>query len=183
MKKIISIAAGFLLAVQCFATGSVPVNTAQGGYDNFTTNGSAFTSITNVFEPPFTYPPVVSLFLSSGPTNALPFTSTVTATQLVVTINTATNCAVQWSAYPATVLQQWGAAANVATVPTNIAFATPYAYVPVVSIEGSSTNAAAVQAVTAITTTNFTLLSNQGQTNYWIAVGEVLNPGTQNVTH
>ena len=181
MKLFISIAAGVLLAVQCFATGSVPVNTPQSGFANFTTNGSAFTSVTNTFEPPFTYPPSMSFYLNSGPTNALPLASTVTATNFILTINTATNCAIQWIANPAAALIQNGSVICTAGVATNVAFPNAYVYAPTVVIGASNTNG--YTAVYGVTITNFTLISNVLQTNSWISFGQDSNPGTQTVTH
>ena len=184
MKKIISLVALMALAVNCFGTGAISVNTPQTGSLSFTTNGSAFTSSTNLFSPGFTYPPAMSFFLVSGPTNALPMTSTVTATNFILSINTSTNATVFWSAIPASALIQAGSQ-PFSTSTTNVTFPTAYAYAPTViltgNVLGSATNAYPV--VTAVTTTNFTLSAGIAQTIYWQSFGEAATAGTQTVTH
>lgn len=186
MKKILSLCAMLGLAVNCFGTGSFPLNTPQTGFVNFTTNGSAFIVSTNLFEPPFTYPPAMTFWLSSGATNALPFTNSIlTATNFAISINTPTNATIQWTAYPAACMVQFGSQTNMAGISTNVTFVTPYAFPPVVVLTPVTTNVTAVAAVTAVTTTNFTILCNLQTTNYWQAVGETYpgNAGTQTVTH
>jgi hypothetical protein len=183
MKKTLSIFALFALAAECFATGPLPINSYQSGFINFTNGGSA----TNVYTFPvgFTYPPAVSLFLVSANTNALPFTNTVTTTNFTTIINTtvngATNATIAWTATPCSVFEQWSTTVNTAGVATNVAFPVPYVYPPMVNAQPNSTNG--FVAITAITTTNFTLLSNIAMTNYWNAIGEVVTPGTQPATH
>jgi hypothetical protein len=183
MKKILSIAFTFALALNTFATGSVAINTPQSGYDTFATNSPAYTSITNVFSPAFTYTPVVSVFLTSGPTNALPLTTVVTTSNLVVTINTSTNCAVVWSANAGFQRIQTGSFTTVVGVATNVTFPTAFAYAPTIYITGNNTNAASGTAITAVTTTNFTAISYVAQTNMWGALGISATPGTSTVTY
>ena len=175
MKKILSIAAALTLAVQCFATGPVPVNTPQSGFANFTTNGSAFILYTNTFEPAFTYTPAMTLFLSSGATNALPFTNTVTTTNFILSINTPTNCTVQWVATPIVPRIEYGTVTNVANAQTSVTFPTPYAQIPVVFVSTQQTNSTGV-AVTSISLTNFTFVSGVTTNNNWISFGPAAYP-------
>lgn len=181
MKKIISILACVAVTGSVFATGLLPSNSAQSGFVNFTNGGSQSATVT--FTPAFTYPPAMTVFLMTTPTNALPLTNVVTSTNFTLSVAASTNATIAWTAQPAACLMQWGNATNVAATATNISFPTPYLYPPNVVLTPSSTNATAVSAVTAVTTTNFTLLSNAAQTNQWTAVGEAVTAGTQIVTH
>ena len=181
MKKFISIAAGLLLAVQCFATGSVPLNTPQAGVLNFTTNGASPLVITNSFAPGFSYPPVMQFFLTSGPTNALPLTNTIiTATNFAVSLATPTNCTVAWNAFLGYPRIQVGTNAITAGTPITNTFTVAYAYPPTLNIEGSTTNGI---GITGITTTGFILTSAQTQAVGWSAFGISATPGPSTVTY
>ena len=180
MKKILSLVAAVGFALNCFATGSIAVNSPQSGYDNFSTNGSAFTSITNVFSPAFTYVPVTQVFLSSGPTNALPLVTSVTTSNLIVTITTATNCAVSWTAFAGYPRVQLGTNAITAGTPITNTFTVPYAYAPIINVEGSTTNGV---AITGITTTGFIMSSAVTQAVGWGALGISATPGASAVTY
>lgn len=180
MKKLLLLAASFALALNTFATGSVAINTPQSGYDTFATNSPAYTSITNVFSPAFTYTPVVSVFLTSGPTNALPLTTVVTTSNLVVTINTSTNCAVVWSANAGYPRIQFGTNAITGGTSITNTFATPYASIPSISVDSSTTNSV---GLTTVTTTNFIIATPVSQTVYWEAIGISATPGASTVTY
>lgn len=181
MKHILSIGAGLLISATAFATGPLNINTPQSGVVNFTTNGSAYTYYTNVFPVPFTYPPVMSTFLTSGPTNALPLTNTVTATNFILSINTPTNATVTWTANPASAIIQSGSQAVLAGTPTNITFPNIYAYTPNVVVSSSLTNGQV--GVGNITATNFQITVLVNSTVQWISFGQDYAAGTQTVTH
>ena len=168
------------LAASVHASGTIAINTPQSGYDNFSTNGSAFTSITNVFSPAYTYPPVTQVFLSSGPTNALPLVTSVTTSNLIVTINTATNCAVYWTAFAGYPRLQFGTNAVTGGVLYTNTFTTPYASIPSISVDSSTTNSVGLSSVS---TTGFVILSGANQTVYWNALGICATPGASAVTY
>lgn len=182
MKKLLTIAAGFALAFQCFATGPIPINSPQTGTLNFVTNGASPLVITNQFVVGYTYPPVMQFFLISGVTNALPLTNTiVTTTNFAVSLATPTNCTIAWSAFAGYPRFQFGTNITLAAVSTNIAFPTPYAQVPTVEIQELTTNA--TMSVTAVTTTNFTVLANTAAAFLWDSIGIAYTPGTATLTY
>ena len=182
MKKFISICAGVAVAVCAFATGVVGPNAPQSGVITF--DGTFGLIYTNSFAYPFTTPPAV---IATGLlTNNSPFTvSAVTTSNFVLTATTGatTNTQVAWQAYAPYPRLQYGTITNAAALATNIAFPFPYVYPPTVSIEGGNTNANGSVAVIGVTTTNFTILCNTANTNFWQAIGQAYTPGTQNVTY
>ena len=165
-KKLVLGCAVIGLAASAFATGTIVVNTPQSGVIGFSTNGSAYT---NTFQPSFTYPPAMSVFLANGPTSALPFTNTVTATNFILWISTPTNCTVAWTAVPVFTQIQWGSQAVKQATPTNITFSVPFVYPPSLSGDSSLTNAAT--GISGVTTTNFTITVSADATVYWQAMG------------
>lgn len=170
MKKILSILAGVALTVECFATGAIGVNPSQNGIISIVTNGAATLLYTNTFPYPFQSVPVVALF-NLGNTNALPFTNVVTSTNFILQLNTPTNTTVAWQAFIGTPRIQSGTNATIGTITTNIPFAGPYAYNPIVVCQSFSTNAEAAIAVTAVTITNFTVRCNLTEMFNWISFG------------
>lgn len=184
MKKILALIALVALAVNCFAAGTLSVNTPQSGTVYFSTNGTAATNVTVTFTPAFTYTPAVSFFLSSGPTNATPLVTAVTATNLTITINASTNCSVLWVANPASPRIQFGTVSSGpnagATTYTNT-FSAPYSSAPSVVISGSALAGAtnAIPVVSSVTATAFIVSygANTNQTIYWQAVGLAYTPG------
>ena len=170
------------LAWNCFATGPIPINTIQSGTLSFVTNAASPLIITNQFTSPFTYPPVVQLFLLTGFTNALPLTNTfVTTTNFATELATPTNCTVAWTATPVYTLMQWGTNSSLAAgVSTNISFPQPFTYAPVVQTQTSSTNSF---FVTAVTTTNFSVTCVIFTNFNWEALGFATTPGVTTITH
>ena len=177
MKKIISIGASLVLAVNVFATGNLGVNTPQSGV-LLSTN--LVTGITNTFAQPFQSTPLLYVFASA--TNGTPVTNAfVTTTNFGITfpVNGSTNNSFAWSAFVGGTKLQSGANTNTAAASTTITFPTTYALPPVVVVTPQGgTNAANVAAVTSITSSNFVLLANASQTNYWMSVGTVAYPQT-----
>ena len=188
MKKILSIIAVCALTFDCFASGSFQINSPQSGLVNYTNSGSQ--SYTNVFEPPFTYAPVMSVFLTAGPTNSLPITNTVTATNFILQCAASTNCTFVWSAQPANPRIQYGTVSpppvSGSTTCTNT-FNPPYASAPTVVIswtgQGAATND--IPVITSVSATAF-IYSYGVTTNrtvYWQAIGQCATPGTGSVTY
>ena len=172
MKTTFSIIAAFGMALSCFATGLTGPNTAQTGTSYFTNSASLITN-TITFEPGYTYTPAVSVFLTSANTNALPLVTSVTVSNFNLSINAATNATIVWSAQPVCSQIQWGTQAVLAATPTNISFAVPFVYTPVVTLGSSLTNA--TTGVSAITTTGFTATVFANATVQWTAVGYTAN--------
>jgi hypothetical protein len=175
MKFIFSICAAFGLSVSALATGSLQNNSTLTGITSITNGGSQ--SVTNTFQTPFSYPPSLSTFLIGGYTNALPFTNTVTTTNFIIvtasSTGAGTNATIAWTANPAATQIQWGSQVVNASLPsTNVTFPTAFIYAPNVMVSagilGAATNA--YPAVTAVTTTGFTLGAG-AQTVYWQATG------------
>ena len=177
MKKLFSIGLGLMFGASAFATGPLPLNSQLTGTVTFTNTGS--TSVTNLFEPGFSYPPAFSAYLTTSPTNALPFTNTVTATNFIITIATSTNAGVFWVASPVATRVQYGTIAGntfLGASPTTYTntFATPFVYTPSVVVSGSLLPAATnnMAVVSSVSTTSFVLSTgNTNQTFYWQAVG------------
>ena len=181
MKKLLSIAAGLLIAVHGFATGVAPINTAQNGFLYFTTNSPAYTAITNAFAPGFSALPVMSFYLISGPTNATPLTNVfVTTTNFAVQIATSTNATVAWTAIQGSPRMQFGTNAITGGASVTNVFSAPYAYLPTVNVEGSTTNGIGITSVSA---TGFIITSAVTQSVYWNAIGVCATPGTANITY
>ena len=182
MKKTLSIGLSALIAVCAFATGAISPNTPQSGVVNYDATTTLAQTIT--FSYPFTVPPAV---IANGlQTNNNPFTvSAVTISNFVLTVTTSasTNASVAWQAYAPYPRLQYGAAVNVAGTVTNVAFPFPYVFPPTISVEGANTNANAIVAITAITTTNFSILCNVANTNNWQATGPAFTPGANSVTY
>lgn len=156
------------MATSVFATGAVGVNPAQSGVLVFTNGGV----VSNVFTFPYSYQsvPVVKFF--SDTTNATPMTnSAVTTTNFTLYIATSTNANIAWSSYIGTPRIQAATTVCFANVATNVAFPAPYAQVPVVVLTGGNTNINGNTAITAVTTTNFTIQCNVNNTNQWMSFG------------
>lgn len=170
MKNIISIGVGLMVAASAFATGTPGVNPPQTG-TIVNTNVAAIQYFTNTFAYSYQTPPVVMLF-NTGTTNVLPFTNVVTTTNFIV--QSATNgftASILWQAFAGTPRIQGFTFTNVAAIATNITFPAPYAYPPVVVVVGESTNVAATVGVYNVTTTGFSFICNQGQTNQASVIG------------
>lgn len=170
MKKILSLLAGLVLVVSCFATGNIGVNPQQNGVISIVTNGAASLFYTNTFPYAYQSVPVVALF-NLGNTNALPFTNVVSTTNFILELNTPTNSTVAWQSYIGTPRIQSGTNVTMGTLTTNIPFPGPYAYNPTVFCQAFSTNAEAAIAVTAVTTTNFTVRCNLTEMFNWFSFG------------
>jgi len=173
MKKILLICAAATLAVSAFATGSVGVNPPQSGVITVT-NGAQ--SVTNTFAYPFQTTPVLVVYCNA--TNGTPVTNNfVTTTNFAISFPVAgTNDAYSWQAYVGGTRMQSGSVISGGGTNVTVTFANAYAVAPVVVVTGNSTNAANTIGIPAITTTNFTILSNGNSTNQWISVGTVYNP-------
>jgi hypothetical protein len=184
MKLFISIVvAAFALASESFATGVVQPNAPQSGVVNFTGTNQGQTIS---FQPPFSVVPVMTLF--GGLTNASPITNSVTATNFTISV-ASTNLSVAWTAYQGYPRIQFGTnAASAATLITNT-FPVPFAFVPIVNIQQTATNAVAGSepVVSTITSTNFVIKftdsTGTNQVIYWGALGQAFAPGAQNVTY
>lgn len=174
MKFLFTIAATVALAFNCLATGPLPLNSLQSGVVSFSTNSPAYMSVTNTFEPGFTYLPAMSFYLVAGPTNALPFTNTVTTTNFVLTIATSTNCSVAWVANPPYFVMESGSVVASAVLNTNITFPVAYAAPPTVILTGSVlvTN----PVVTSVTTTTANISVCASNTVYWLSFGPQASP-------
>lgn len=170
------------LAETAVATGNVGANPVQTG--SLTFNVSTGFYITNTFPFAYTAPPVVQFF--AGTTNAVPITNIfVTTTNFAVSVN-ATNPAsqVNWIAslgYPR--IASGTNAIQAQFLVTNV-FAQPFAFNPVVTISGSTTNYLAgpgIVCVSSVSPTNFVIqFGNTNQVVYWQAMGISLNPGSYN---
>jgi hypothetical protein len=177
MKKLISIGASFILAVSAFATGNEGVNPAQGGV---LTPASGVSSITNTFAFPYQTVPLMIVY--AGATNSTPITNAITTTNFTLSypVNGSTNASFVWQAFVGGTKMCFGSSTNVAATSTSITFPFAYATPPVVVATGQGgTNSQNVVSVTAVTTTNFSLLANASQTNYWQAIGTVYSPQSE----
>ena len=183
MKNLLTIGATLLIAINCFATGAVPGNSAQSGVVGFTS--ATGLSLTNTFSVPFTISPVVTTYnlVASSTVSAI----TITTTNFVLTVTnlagTLTNGSVAWQAYLPYDRIQSGSQTGAST---NVTFGTPYFSAPTVvisqSLQASATNGMA--AITSISATGFTFQSaTTNQTFYWIANGPGTSPGTSPVTY
>jgi hypothetical protein len=167
MKKLFfSLLAVWGLVTAAMATGQEGVNPYQTGTISFT-NGVY--NVTNSFPYSYTITPAVYFYATA--TNATPITNNfVTMTNFSIGVpTTATNYSVNWIAFAPITRFASGTQNLVTAVPTNIAFPFPYYTAPVVVVTGGITNNTA--AVTAVTTTNFTVASQSTQTIEWISVG------------
>ena len=172
MKKLISILAGVVLAVNAFATGNEGVNPPQSGV----LIGTATSQIlTNQFAFPFQTAPVVTIY--PGSTNGTPVTNSfVTTTNFAISFAPAgTNTAWAWTAAVGATKLQYGTSTNALASSTSVVFPVAYASAPVVVLTGNTTNA----FVATVSTTNFTILGQAVQTNGWISIGTVANPQSE----
>jgi len=177
MKKILSIVGVLAVVLNTFATGAYQLDSPQSGVFIFTgTNQSQ----TITFNPGFSRTPVIQVFGSS--TNASPITNSVTATNLTISV-ASTNLSVAWNAFIGYPRLQKGTIVSGGGTNVTVSFSPAYAYAPVVSIDGSSTNSSSITGISSVTTTNFTILSGATTTNYWQAIGEAYAPGLQTVTY
>jgi hypothetical protein len=189
MKYKLSKFLGSVIAVCCLllglqtapATGSVGADPVQTG--TLTFNVSTGFYQTNSFPFSYTTPPIVQFYALT--TNAVPITNIfVTTTNFAVSVN-ATNPAAQiaWTAqvgYPR--LQSGTNAIQGALLVTNV-FSTPFAFNPVVTISGSSTNALSggQPCISSVSPTNFVIqFGNTNQVIYWHALGITATPGSYN---
>lgn len=174
MKKTISIFTCLMIAVAVFATGNEGVNPPQSGVIIPT---SATPNITNTFAYPFQSVPLVIIY--SSLTNGTPITNNfVTTTNFGFSFPTpGTNSSFAWQAFVGGTKMDFGANTNIAAASTTIPFHFTYASPPVVVVTAQGgTNAVNAVTVTSVTITNFVLLANASQTNYWQAIGTVYNP-------
>ena len=175
MKKLISILAGVVLAVNAFATGNEGVNPPQSGLiANAVTNQIT----TNSFAFPFQVAPVLTIYPIA--TNGTPVTNVfVTTTNFAISFPpSGTNAAFGWSAVVGGTKMEYGTQSFiVGTGSTNITFPAAYAVAPVVVVTSGLTNAPT--AITSITTSNFTISSYQTQTNQWMSIGIVASPASE----
>ena len=177
MKTLLSIVGVLAIALNTFATGAYQIDSPQNGVVTFTgTNQSQ----TITFAPGFSRVPVMQVFGSS--TNASPITNSVTSTNFTISV-ASTNLSVAWNAYLGYPRLQKGTVVSGGGTNVTVTFATPYAYAPVVSVDGSSTNASSITGLGSVTATNFTILSGANTTNQWQAIGEAYAPGLQTVTY
>ncbi len=178
MNKLILLSAVLALEVQSFAAGVVGNDQPQSGVI-FITNAGSVGRFTNSFPYQYTQRPVLVLSGSAGPYTI----NSVTTTNFDVTTTSTNNTSINWSAYLGYARIQSGQVITVGDTTTNIAFAFTYAYPPIVTLSGRSTNALTMPAVVGVTTTNFSLLSNVAGTNQWVSIGESYAPGNQPVTY
>ena len=186
IKLAFASAVAVFVSLAVFATGPTPINSPQSGVITFT-NGNALI-ITNQFPVGFTYPPVMQFYLVSGVSNCIPITNNfVTTTNFAIspttTVATGTNCAIAWNAFIGYPRVQIGTNLTLAGVSTNISFPVAYAQIPIVNVEGSSTNASSQVAVTAVTTTNFTVNCDTSISFIWGSFGMAFTPGPTTVTY
>ena len=182
MKTSISIFAALALTVSAFADGAIQANSPQAGVLTF--NATTGLVITNSYPIPYTAQPIVTVYSSS--TNNTPFTvSGVTLTNFILTVsaNATTNASVTWSSYVGYPRFQTGFSSLTAGTPYTNAFSTPYAFTPILNIEGSATNSAASVGIISITVTNFIIQSYISQTAYWSLLGTAYSAGVNTVTY
>ena len=180
MKKIFLSILASTLALSAFAAGEYGPNYPQSGVLNFPP-GTVANGVSNMFAYPFTQVPVMVFYATT--TNAAPITNNfVTTTNFGVQSASTNNAIISWTAYIGYPRIQVGQVVTVANTTTNVLFATPYAQIPTITLGQGGTNVQFQAAVTAITLTNFSLLSNVASTNQWQAIGTALTPGLNNVT-
>lgn len=163
-----------------FATGAVGTDVPQSGILTFTTAGGVY--ITNTFAYSYSQVPIVQF--QAITTNAIPVTNVaVTLTNFIVSANT-TNSQVAWNSYAGYQRLQYGTNAVQGALLLTNAFNPAYAYNPVVSIEGSSTNGLSGGiAVSSVSPTQFVIqFGNTNQVIYWTAIGTSFAPGNNVVT-
>ena len=182
MKKLFSIVFAILaLGVESsLATGAVGTDVPQSGVLTFTAATTVF--ITNNFAYPYTQLPVITF--AALTTNALPITNQlVTLTNFIVSVN-ATNSQVAWSSFAGYQRIQYGTNAVQGSLLLTNTFSPAYVYNPVVSIEGSGTNAlSGTMAVSSVSPTQFVVqFGNTNQVMYWMAIGTSASPGNYPVT-
>ncbi len=183
MKKFIFstlLLAMILCGLKSFATGAEGINPTQQGLINATSNSAAIAYYTNTFAFPFQSLPVVTLFTVGTVTNAMPYTNVVTTTNFVVQFATnGFSPTIYWQAYIGTPrIISMTPTNQTAGTATNILLPATYAYPPVVVVTGQGSASNAFVNVYGITTTNFTLFSNQLGTNQVLVFGIWASPST-----
>lgn len=179
MKKLISIGASLILAVSLFATGNEGVNPPQNGV---ITVANSVPNVTNTFAFPFQTTPLLVVYCNAA--NGSPITNNfVTTTNFAISFPAlGTNDAYAWQAFVGGTRMQSGTFS--AGAGTNILFNYPYASTPSVVVSGSLLPAATnnMIVVYSASATNFSInTGNTNQTVYWISVGTVYNPSSENV--
>ena len=177
-----AVGAVMLVGVDAMATGPIPINSTQSGTLSFTTNGASPLIITNAFSPGFSYPPVMSFYLTGGSvTNAGPLTNTIlTTTNFAVELATPTNATVYWTAVAASPRIETGSQYVLSTTPTNISFAPAYGAAPFVVTEPGYLGLAATNTsigITNITSTQFQATVSVSQLVTWMSFGSAAVPG------
>lgn len=172
MKKIFSAIFGLVFVSSVFATGVTQQNPAQNGVISFTGTGQSYT---NTFAYPFTAAPFVQLFAFS--TNATPMTNTITSSNFVLSV-ASTNVSVGWTATIGNTRLQNGTYTATASGSTNLPFLAAFLANPNLTYGYIATGTNSAPLVTALTTTNLTVLFATTNTIfYWQAVGTTFNPG------
>lgn len=175
MKKILSLLAltiGFCLTAS--ATGILPINSTQTGTVTF----SGANTFTNTVQFPvgFTVPPYI--VFQATTTNATPLTNSATTTTNFILQVATTNVTVNYTAYlPFPRVLVGTNTVTAGTLFTNV-FSTPFSATPIMNVEGSSTNVAAIVAIQSVTATQFVAQSSVTQLFYWGAFGLSAAPGT-----
>lgn len=178
MKKLTLFFFALAMAVSSFATGVVGNDQPQSGVLAFT-NSQTFGRITNTFGFQYTQRPVLVLSGSAGPYTI----NSVTTTNFDVSLASTNNTQLNFTAYLGYARIASGANTNTAAVAKVVTFPFTFAYPPVVTVTPDTTNVTSFTSVSAVTTTNFSLLGNDSHTNYWNAIGEAYYPGNQPVTY
>ena len=166
-----------MLAVSVFATGNEGVNPPQSGV---LTSSNGVAGITNTFAFPFQTVPLLVVYAAN--TNGTPITNAlITTTNFGITfpINGSTNNSFAWQAFVGGTKMAFGSVVSGGGTNVSVTFPFAYATPPVVTASGNSTNTTGIASVTAITITNFTILSQTAATNSWISVGTVYNPQSE----
>ena len=179
MKYIAILAAALALAVNCSATGALQINSTQTGFLYYT-NGAGTNQVIT-FEPGFSYPPAFSAYLVGGVTNSLPFTYSVTASNVSFNVNgiaanVATKAAIAWTASAVATRVQYGTLGPGGGTATTLTatFTSPFISTPVAVAVGSVSPGATNNgvAITTLSATNLVVTTgNTNQTVYWQAIG------------
>ncbi len=162
------------------ATGAVGTDVPQSGILNFTASTGVY--ITNSFAYPYSQVPIVQF--QATLTNAIPITNVfVTTTNFAVSANT-TNSQIAWNSYAGYQRIQYGTNAIQGSLLLTNVFNPAYAYAPVVSVEGSTTNIVKGSvAISSITPTQVVFqFGDTNQVIYWMAIGTSYAPGNNVVT-
>ena len=168
------------------ATGFEGVNPSQQGTLYYT--GATGLVLSNTFAFPFTVPP--AMVFTPQSTNGSPFTVnsiTLTNFSYTVTANSATNCAINWSAVPGYPRVQTGTCVSGGGTNFTVTFPVQYALltVPTVTaiggLAGTPTNG--YVTITSVTSSNFVIQTAANCTNQWQAFGYSYTPGLYPVTY